>query len=95
MVSVDYLYVISNRKVNQVSLAYKRPLFYQINWDNHLDEIHKYNYPDLNIVYTGSSIFKRKSFDQIKDEKDSFLAIDSIEIGNGNRIPLWLFGFID
>lgn len=38
---------------------------------------------------------KQKSFDQIKDEKDSFLAIDSIEIGNGNRIPLWLFGFID
>lgn len=42
MASVDYLYVISNRKVNQVSLAYKRPLFYQINWDNRLDEIHKY-----------------------------------------------------
>ena len=38
---------------------------------------------------------KKKSFGQIKDEKDSFLAIDSIEIGNGNRIPLWLFGFLD
>jgi len=37
---------------------------------------------------------KKKSFDQIKDEKDSYLAIDSIEIGNGNKIPLWLFGFL-
>lgn len=37
---------------------------------------------------------RKKSFDQIKDEPDSFLAIDSVEIGNGNRIPLWLFGFL-
>ncbi len=38
---------------------------------------------------------KKKSFEQIKDEADSFLAVDSIEIGNGNRIPLWLFGFLE
>ncbi len=38
---------------------------------------------------------RKKSFGQIKDEKDSYLAIDSIEIGNGNKIPLWLFGFLD
>lgn len=37
---------------------------------------------------------RKKSFEQIKDEPDSFLAIDSVEIGNGNRIPLWLFGFL-
>jgi len=37
---------------------------------------------------------RKKSFEQIKDEPDSFLAVDSIEIGNGNRIPLWLFGFL-
>lgn len=37
---------------------------------------------------------RKKSFEQIKDEPDSFLAIDSVETGNGNRIPLWLFGFL-
>lgn len=37
---------------------------------------------------------RKKSFEQIKDVPDSFLAIDSIEIGNGNRIPLWIFGFL-
>lgn len=37
---------------------------------------------------------RKKSFEQIKDEENSYLAIDSIETGNGNRIPLWLFGFI-
>lgn len=36
----------------------------------------------------------RKSFDQIKDVADSFLAIDGVEFGRGNKIPLWLFGFL-
>ena len=36
----------------------------------------------------------RKSFEQIKDMADSYLAVDDIEIGNGKRIPLWIFGFL-
>ncbi len=36
----------------------------------------------------------RKTYEQIKDMPDSYLAADDIEIGNGNRIPLWLFGFL-
>lgn len=35
-----------------------------------------------------------KSFEQIKDEPDSFLAVDDTEIGIGSRIPLWIFGFL-
>lgn len=136
MVTIDYIYLVSNRKVNQISLDYKRPLYYEINWDNRLigikgpkgvgkstlllqhinetftdrskvlyvsldnlwfssnnlaelveyhythggthiflDEVHKYkewqtalkniydDYPDLHIVYTGSSILKLKAGD--------------------------------
>ena len=37
---------------------------------------------------------KDKSFNQIKDIPDSFLAIDDVEIGRGNRIPLWMFGLL-
>ena len=37
---------------------------------------------------------KNKTFDQIKDIPDSYLAIGDIETGHGNRIPLWLFGFL-
>lgn len=37
---------------------------------------------------------KNKTFKQIKDVKDSFIASDDIEIGSGNKIPLWLFGFL-
>ena len=35
-----------------------------------------------------------KGFDQIKDIPDSFVAADDIETGFGNKIPLWLFGFL-
>lgn len=37
---------------------------------------------------------KNKSFDQIKDIPNSYLAIDETEVGYGNRIPLWMFGFL-
>jgi predicted AAA+ superfamily ATPase len=37
---------------------------------------------------------KNKSFKQIKDVSDSFIVADDIEIGFGNKIPLWLFGFL-
>ncbi len=37
---------------------------------------------------------KRKSFKQVKDESNAFVVADDIEIGSGNKIPLWLFGFL-
>ena len=36
----------------------------------------------------------KKSFEQIKDMPNSFIAADDIEVGVGNKIPLWLFGFL-
>ena len=35
-----------------------------------------------------------KTFDQIKDIPNSYLAVDDIEIGTNHRIPLWLFGLL-
>lgn len=35
-----------------------------------------------------------KGFGQIKDVPDSYVANDDTEIGIGNKIPLWLFGFL-
>lgn len=37
---------------------------------------------------------KGKGFAQIRDIPDSFVAADDIEFGFGNKIPLWLFGFL-
>ena len=37
---------------------------------------------------------KKKCFTQIKDIPNSFVISDDLEIGVGNRISLWLFGFL-
>lgn len=37
---------------------------------------------------------KNKDFSQIKDLPLSYLALDDLEVGHGNKIPLWLFGFL-
>lgn len=35
-----------------------------------------------------------KSFEQIKDVPNGFLALDNMETGVGNRVPLWMFGLL-
>ncbi len=37
---------------------------------------------------------RNKNEKQIKDRENAFLALDDIETGVANRIPLWLFGFL-
>ncbi len=37
---------------------------------------------------------RKKGFQQLKDLKNAFLACDDMETGIGNKIPLWLFGFL-
>ena len=36
----------------------------------------------------------KKSFNQIQNIPNSFLAVDNTEIGHGNHVPLWCFGFL-
>lgn len=61
---------------------------------------------DHKIVYSGVGDFcvdgkwtfeiggAGKGFDQIRDIPDSFVVCDDAEVGIGNKIPLWLFGFL-
>ena len=37
---------------------------------------------------------RKKRFSQIADVPDSFVVSDGVSVGHGNRIPLWLFGFL-
>lgn len=37
---------------------------------------------------------RKKSFVQIRDIADSYLAIDDEEVGRGNKVPLWMFGLL-
>lgn len=37
---------------------------------------------------------RKKSHEQVKDSQRSFVVRDDVEMGYGDKIPLWLFGFI-
>ena len=37
---------------------------------------------------------RKKSFSQIADLPNSYVVSDGVSVGRGNRIPLWLFGFV-
>lgn len=66
---------------------------------NQIKSLHKINYPQQGDFIVDSKFTfeiggkNKKSF-QIQETPGAFLAMDDIEIGFGNRIPLWLFGFL-
>ncbi|MCX6075502.1 MAG: AAA family ATPase [Campylobacterales bacterium] len=48
----------------------------------------------VNDTYTFEIGGKSKKYNQIKNLENSFIVADDIEVGFGNKIPLWLFGFL-
>lgn len=61
--------------------------------------LHDVRYPKQGDFFIdGKHLFevggKGKTFEQIADVPDSYLAVDDTEVGSGSRIPLWLFGFL-
>lgn len=65
---------------------------------NHVSYTNTVNYTDIGDFlvdekYTFEIGGKGKNKSQIKELKDSYLAIDDIEQSIGDKIPLWLFGF--
>ena len=78
-----------------MQIGNKRETFFQ----NQLGVIGEVNAPRKgDFIVNGRYLFevggKNKTFDQIKDVPDSFLAVDETEVGYGNRIPLWMFGMM-
>lgn len=66
---------------------------------NQLSQCHDVRYPKTGDFLVDKKFLfevggKGKSFTQIKDIPGSFLALDDIEVGHGNKIPLWLFGML-
>ena len=60
---------------------------------------HKLSMPAQgNLVVDGKWLFevggKNKGFKQIKGIEDCYVVSDGIDIGYGNKIPLWLFGLL-
>ncbi len=66
---------------------------------NQLDLDHTIHYSKIgDFLIDGQYIVeiggRNKGFKQIKDAQNSFVIADDIEIGTGNKVPLWLFGFL-
>ncbi len=66
---------------------------------NQLLNLHKVNYSKIGDFLVDEKYIieidgKNRSFSQIKDIPNSFVVSDDIEIGFGNKVPLWLFGFL-
>lgn len=66
---------------------------------NMLSDTHRLHYPKredflVDERYTVEIGGKNKGFGQVKDVPESFVVADDIEVGFGNKIPLWLFGFL-
>ena len=66
---------------------------------NQLSESHDVRYPKAGDFKVDKKYLfevggKSKTFEQIKDLPNSFLAIDDTEIGRKTRIPLWMFGLL-
>lgn len=90
--NVNVLTALSGQKPEKGTLR-ETFLFHQ------LKQKYRVNYSDVgdfcvNEKYLFEVGGKTKRFDQIKDIPSSYLICDDIEIGYGNRIPLWLMGML-
>ena len=61
---------------------------------SHTIQYAKQGAPHVDGKYLFEARGKGKGFTQIADLHDSYVVADKIEIGYGNKIPLWLFGFL-
>jgi uncharacterized protein len=92
MQNTNLIYTISGDNVNKGTL---RELYffnqvsakYTVNYAKKGDFLVENKY----LFEVGGS---QKTFTQIADIQDSYLAIDDVQIGRMNKIPLWIFGFL-
>ena len=66
---------------------------------NQVRQVREVNYPARgDFLVDGKWLFevggRGKTFDQIADDTNGFLAVDDTEIGSRHRIPLWMFGLL-
>lgn len=90
--NTNILYALGNQ---QIEIGTIRELFFC----NQLNYMHEIGYPKKgDFIIDNQSTFevggKNKNTKQINSTENAFLALDEIEIGFNNKIPLWLFGFL-
>jgi len=88
----NILYAIGEEQINTGTL--RETFFF-----NQLSSLTKLYYtPDGDFNVNNDFVVeiggKNKTHQQIKSLRDGYLALDGMEIGYKNKIPLWLFGFL-
>ncbi|MFO7828745.1 MAG: AAA family ATPase [Bacteroidales bacterium] len=85
-------YAITDTQVNKGTL--RETFFYnQLNEGNHVLYSSKGDFL-INNRYIFEVGGKNKTRKQIQDINNAYIAADNIEYAQGNKIPLWLFGFL-
>ena len=88
----NLMFCLANENSNQGNI---RECFFL----NQLQTLSKINYSEVGDFLVNSKFIfeiggKNKTYKQIANIENSFIAADDIEIGYKNTIPLWLFGFL-
>jgi hypothetical protein len=90
--NTNLMYAFANENLN---IGNARETFF-VNQLRYMHQVNLSEKGDFSIdnKYTFEIGGRRKDNTQIMSTKDSFIASDQIEIGYGNKIPLWLFGMM-
>ena len=79
---------------NNSEMGTIREVFFMSMFDEKRLQISKNGDFIIDDKYTIEVGGRNKKFSQIKDIENSFVVADDIEVGYGNKIPLYLFGFL-
>lgn len=89
MYSPNLIYPIRPEEVNTQSVR-ETFFFNQLMKDNLLNEAPR----NIHFLVNEKYNFRIEENMKVKNNPDNFYAIDKTEVGEGNMIPLWLFGFL-
>ncbi len=90
--NTNLIYLLARENANvgnirETFFANQMAYHHQLNYTDHGDFL-------IDEKYTFEVGGKNKTNKQIENVPDSYIAADNIEYGRGNKIPLWLFGFL-
>ena len=99
LISPEKIYLNNTNLMNALSLQTEIGTIRETIFANQLSAVTKLTMPKegdfmVNETYLFEVGGKGKTFRQIADIPNSYLAVDDTEIGYENRIPLWMFGLL-
>jgi len=90
--NTNFMFAVQNQEPNKGSL--RETFFY-----NQLAQNHQLTYPEkgdflVDENFTFEIGGRNKTGQQLKGVENAFVAADGIDVGVGNKIPLWMFGLL-